>query len=91
MLDLVFSLLYFLFHTPGTSTRADGRKQMSNETDKHTLTREYAGREEMRSITPVCSCGWRGRAEYAYNDYQHTNVREQESAHSRSALKAGAL
>jgi hypothetical protein len=52
---------------------------------KHELKREHAGKAEMGSITPTCSCGWRGRTEYAYNDYQHTNVKEQEGDHIRSA------
>ena len=47
----------------------------------HELKREHNGKAEMSSITPTCSCGWRGRAEYAYNDYQHTNVKEQEILH----------
>jgi len=52
---------------------------------KHELKRERAGKAEMGSITPTCSCGWRGRTEYAYNDYCHTNVREQEGDHIRKA------
>ena len=54
---------------------------------KHELKREHAGKHEMGSITPTCSCGWRGRTEYAYNDYQHTNVKEQEGDHMRSAVR----
>jgi hypothetical protein len=52
---------------------------------KHELKRERAGKAEMGSITPTCSCGWRGRTEYAYNDYCHTNVKEQEGGHIRKA------
>ncbi|MDZ4344696.1 MAG: hypothetical protein U1E51_19920 [Candidatus Binatia bacterium] len=52
---------------------------------EHELKREYAGKEEMGSITPTCSCGWRGRAEFAYNDYQFSNVKDQESEHIRNA------
>jgi hypothetical protein len=52
---------------------------------KHELKRERAGKAEMGSITPTCSCGWRGRTEYAYNDYCHTNVKEQEGDHIRKA------
>ena len=52
---------------------------------KHELKREHAGKAEMGSITPTCSCGWRGRTEYAYNDYCHTNVKEQEGDHIRKA------
>ena len=54
---------------------------------KHELKRERAGKAEMGSITPTCSCGWRGRTEYAYNDYQHTNVKEQEGDHMRAAVR----
>lgn len=54
---------------------------------KHELKREHAGKAEMGSITPTCSCGWRGRTEYAYNDYQHTNVKEQEGDHIRKAQR----
>jgi hypothetical protein len=62
-----------------------------NTQTKHVLNREYDGANEMSSVTPTCSCGWKGRAEYAYNDYQHTNVREQESEHVlsvRASLRA---
>lgn len=52
---------------------------------KHELKRERAGKAEMGSITPTCSCGWRGRTEYAYNDYCHTNAKEQEDDHIRKA------
>jgi hypothetical protein len=52
----------------------------------HTLKREYEGHAEKRAITPTCSCGWRGRAEYRWNDYQLANVTAQESDHSRAAL-----
>ena len=52
---------------------------------KHELKRERAGKAEMGSITPTCSCGWRGLTEYAYNDYCYTNVREQEDNHIRKA------
>ena len=36
-------------------------------------------------IQPSCSCGWKGRKEYAHNDYQYTNVREQEDSHRCTA------
>lgn len=51
---------------------------------EHRLMREHAGQGMMGSITPTCSCGWRGRAEFAHNDYQYTNVREQETEHFAS-------
>lgn len=48
----------------------------------HSLKREYAGGDTIEgSITPTCSCGWKGRAEYAWNDWQHTNVADQEKEH----------
>lgn len=49
----------------------------------HQLKREYAGEGIQGSITPTCSCGWKGRPEYAYEDYQHANVAEQEREHLR--------
>lgn len=54
---------------------------------KHELQRKYNGQNEMGSITPTCSCGWVGRAEYAYNDYQRSNVKEQESEHFAKVRK----
>jgi len=51
----------------------------------HELKREHAGKAEMGNITPTCSCGWRGQPEYAYNDYQHTNLKKQEGEHVRGA------
>ena len=57
---------------------------------KHELKREHAGNAEMGSITPTCSCGWRGRTEYTYNDYCHTNVKEQEGDHIRTAVASNA-
>lgn len=48
---------------------------------EHKLDREYAGRMEGASITPFCSCGWVGIAEFAYNDYQHSRVQDQENRH----------
>lgn len=53
---------------------------MSSAT-KHSLKREYVGKNEGQIITPTCSCGWRGRGEPAYNDFQMTNVKEQENEH----------
>lgn len=56
--------------------------------EKHVFSREYAGANEMSSVTPTCSCGWKGRSEYAYNDWQMTNVRDQESEHAMSVRAA---
>jgi len=52
---------------------------------KHILKRKYEGENEMGNITPTCSCGWIGRPEFAYNDYQYSNVNEQESEHLRKS------
>lgn len=50
-------------------------------TTEHKLHRETGGEGMYEWIQPTCSCGWVGRKEYAYNDYQHTNVTEQEQEH----------
>lgn len=52
---------------------------------KHDLVREKGGLGEESWIQPTCSCGWVGRKEYAYNDWQMTNVSEQEREHIRKA------
>lgn len=52
---------------------------------EHNLQREYQGKGEGKSITPYCSCGWRGQPEYAYNDYQHYNLDRQELQHKLEA------
>ena len=54
---------------------------------EHKLKRESGGKDLMGWIRPVCSCGWKGRKEYAHNDYQHSNIREQESDHLRKSLQ----
>ena len=50
----------------------------------HVLKRVYKGKGIEESITPTCSCGWQGCPEFAYDDYQYTNVKEQEVNHIRS-------
>ena len=50
-------------------------------TQEHIITEEEGGHMYESWIQPVCSCGWQGRREYAHNDYQHSNVREQEERH----------
>lgn len=50
---------------------------------KHELKREYTGSNEMRTITPTCSCGWHGDGVPAWNDFQHTAVKNQEADHIR--------
>lgn len=49
----------------------------------HNLKRIYEGKGESGSITPTCSCGWKGDPVFRYNDYQQTIVRNQESQHIR--------
>lgn len=51
--------------------------------DEHKITRTFGGQMEMSWIQSVCTCGWKGRKEYAYNDYQRSNVRELELEHIR--------
>lgn len=57
-------------------------------TTKHELKRLYRGEGSMREIKPSCSCGWVGIGYEAHNDYQHTMVRDQESAHLREAARS---
>jgi len=49
--------------------------------EKHKFKRVGTGTGIESTITPTCSCGWTGRPEGAWNDWQHTNVAEQEQAH----------
>ena len=55
---------------------------------KNLLQRKHGGTYELSWIQPTCSCGWEGRKEFAYNDYQHSNVIEQEEQHVRTAHRA---
>jgi hypothetical protein len=55
----------------------------------HELKRECGGEGPMGWIRPTCSCGWRGIEYYAYNDYQHTEVGDQEQKHLRRATQEG--
>lgn len=50
----------------------------------HTISYKREGKAEMQSTLPICSCGWHGRKEYAYNDYCWTNVKEQADDHIRA-------
>lgn len=52
----------------------------------HKLNRNYGGSNEAGWIQPTCSCGWRGKKEFAYNDYQRRNVMQQEVAHIAKAM-----
>ena len=52
----------------------------------HLITHEKAKSDDgnMSTITPVCSCGWRGYAVAAYNDDQLFQVRRQADSHIKS-------
>lgn len=53
--------------------------------ETHKLKRNEGGEGMMGWIQPKCSCGWEGRKEYAYGDYQYTNVQAQEKWHLKEA------
>jgi hypothetical protein len=55
----------------------------------HKMSRDTGGQGMTSWIRPRCSCGWEGRAEYAYEDCQHTNVREQEEQHLAKIAEKG--
>jgi hypothetical protein len=48
---------------------------------EHKFKREEGGSGPMAWIQPTCSCGWVGRKEYAYENYQYSNLREQADLH----------
>lgn len=54
---------------------------------KHELKRIYSGKGITGKITPTCSCGWIGQGYEAHNDYQHSNVKEQEEQHFAKVRK----
>ena len=47
----------------------------------HSLSREYIGQGEGQEITPKCSCGWKGRTVYQYQDTPIMDLIEQEKEH----------
>jgi hypothetical protein len=51
---------------------------------RHVLSEERTGFGLGDAVTPVCSCGWRGRPESNASDWQCTNLREQQAAHRRA-------
>lgn len=51
--------------------------------DKH-ISYQKGGSGYEGWIQPVCTCGWEGHRHYAYNDYQHSNAREQAEQHART-------
>lgn len=48
---------------------------------EHILSREISGSGIERTLTPTCSCGWKGKGYAAHNDMQYTMVKEQEINH----------
>ena len=58
---------------------------------KHSLHRVHTGSGITGEIQPTCSCGWKGRAIPAHNDWQHANVAEQETEHLYRAEKMEAI
>lgn len=52
--------------------------------ESHEITIEHGGpKSELGWIQAHCVCGWASRKEYNYNDYQHSNLREQEAQHRK--------
>ena len=51
------------------------------EMDNHEIRRKYGGENEMSWIQPTCSCGWKGKKHFAWNDYQRTNVKKEIGKH----------
>jgi len=47
---------------------------------KHEITRQSAGTNEMGWIQNCCSCGWKGKKYYAYDDFQYTLCRQENTA-----------
>lgn len=63
----------------------------ASKPERHELSREVTGSGNMEAMTPVCSCGWRGRPEHASNDTQLVDVTKQEQRHLRERRFAGVL
>jgi hypothetical protein len=57
----------------------------------HDMAWTNEGTGNMGSMTPTCSCGWRGSPQYNYNDDQYTCARRQWDHHKREAFKPKAL
>jgi len=57
----------------------------------HDIHRVYGGPQtELRWTQLHCSCGWEGSRVCAYNDYQHSMLRDQEVQHYADARHMGA-
>ena len=54
----------------------------------HKAERHYGGKNEMSWIQTECSCGWVGVKQYAYNDYQRTNLKSEWAQHLRDRYQA---
>jgi hypothetical protein len=48
---------------------------------QHEINREFGGKNELSWKQLICSCGWKGKKHYAYNDYQFSNLRAEENEH----------
>lgn len=53
----------------------------------HVIVQVAVGVGNMGTLTPVCSCGWRGRGIEGYNDDQIFQVNRQEQKHLREMSK----
>jgi hypothetical protein len=60
------------------------QRARDNAPRHHLVREESTGSGIGDTRTPVCSCGWRGRPEGNWNDWQHENLREQQKAHLRA-------
>lgn len=50
------------------------------------ISKTSGGKNESAWIKNHCTCGWKGKAHFAYEDMQRTNVNREASAH-RCPLK----
>jgi hypothetical protein len=53
----------------------------------HEMSYTNAGNGNMGTMTPNCSCGWKGSPQYNYNDDQYTSARRQWEHHKREAFR----
>jgi hypothetical protein len=56
---------------------------MTDKTE-HRFARDRGGEGMSNWIQSRCTCGWKSKIEYAYEDYQHTNISDQEGQHIAS-------
>lgn len=62
---------------------------METQNTSHKIKRVYCESGMESWIQPACSCGWEGRKEYAYEDWQMTNLHEQEQQHINAKQRKG--